>query len=192
TMKTIWIWVSTFCIICWRIITGSSEIYKYHGNIHADLGENTFAPTIGVCAIYFLMQRNQSTNTCFHYNSLNECYFLDPPGGLMRAAENAGYDLYCTPDINIATYLYLGCYKDSGDRDLPHHVGTTDLTPEVCIDTCRNLNQGYLYAGVQSTTQCFCGTSYGKHGTSTGCNRQCPGDSRQICGGTWANNIYAI
>ncbi|CAH1776385.1 unnamed protein product, partial [Owenia fusiformis] len=106
-------------------------------------------------------------------------------------AENAGYDLYCSLGKQIS--LHLGCYKDTTERDLPHFAGSiSTLTPQICIETCRDLNEGYRYAGVQNGGQCFCGTSYGKNGSSSGCNSQCQGDSTQICGGVWANDIYVI
>ena len=59
--------------------------------------------------------------------------------------------------------LRMGCYKDSGDRDLPNNVWNSDsVTVESCSDHCRT--QGYVYFGVQWYKQCWCGNSFGKHG----------------------------
>ncbi len=42
-----------------------------------------------------------------------------------------------------------------------------------------------------SRSQCFCGNSYGTYGLSTQCNMTCSGNKNEICGGIWANAIYA-
>ena len=44
----------------------------------------------------------------------------------------------------------------------------------------------------QSGDQCFCGNSYGKHGSrpESECNDPCPGDSLEKCGGHWRLSIY--
>ena len=47
--------------------------------------------------------------------------------------------------------------------------------------------QGYLYAGTQYGSECFCGNSYGKHGISSACSHSCDGDPTQNCGGYLAN-----
>ena len=52
--------------------------------------------------------------------------------------------------------------------------------------------QGYSYAGVQSSSYCFCGNSYGKYGSSAACSKQCAGDANQICGGHWSNTIMRL
>src|SRR5262249_6136593 len=52
--------------------------------------------------------------------------------------------------------------------------------------------KGFAYAGVQYSSECWCGNSYGRYGTSTNCNMTCSGDSTQICGGPWANDVYAV
>ena len=38
---------------------------------------------------------------------------------------------------------------------------------------------------------CFCGNLFGSQGKSTNCNSPCPGDLTEICGGSWANSIFA-
>ena len=52
------------------------------------------------------------------------------------------------------------------------------------------LFQGYLYAGVQFGSQCFCGNEYDKYGEASNCNMECRGDKKQLCGGVWANQVY--
>ncbi len=44
---------------------------------------------------------------------------------------------------------YIGCYKDSSTRDLPHFLINNNnlLTIEMCISICQSNN--YSYAGLQ-------------------------------------------
>ena len=94
-------------------------------------------------------------------------------------------------------YEYLGCFRDQGDpyglrgRDLAAFgFGSDRMTPSLCIRQCAR--RGYRYAGVQYSSQCFCGNSYGKYGRASNCNMHCNGDKSKICGGTWANSVYDV
>ena len=48
-----------------------------------------------------------------------------------------------------------------------------------------------MYAGVQDTV-CYCGDSYGEYGPlhESSCDKLCPGDVTQNCGGEMANSVY--
>lgn len=40
---------------------------------------------------------------------------------------------------------------------------------------------------------CFCGNNvHRKHGKGENCNKQCPGNGGQLCGGVQSNNIYRV
>ncbi len=92
---------------------------------------------------------------------------------------------------------YLGCFKDKGapeglsGRDLNGYMFESDhsMTPSLCISVCRK--RGFMFAGLQYSKQCFCGNSYGRYGRSNNCNMRCSGDKQKICGGSWANSVYA-
>ncbi len=92
---------------------------------------------------------------------------------------------------------YLGCYRDGGDpdgltgRDLDGYmfVSKHGMTPRLCISICRK--RGFAYAGLQYSTQCFCGNRYGKYGRAANCNMRCSGDKSKVCGGEWANSVYS-
>ena len=108
---------------------------------------------------------------------------------------------------------YVGCFKDSYDRDLPHQVhhytGAT-LSPRRCLLSCNLL--GYRYAGLQQR-ECWCGSEKGKHGAVEAgqCNAHCEVVRQGLlsglltsaeqkaemarlqpstCGGGFANSIY--
>ena len=94
-------------------------------------------------------------------------------------------------DCKIITYLdpsYVGCYNDKNDRDLDGDIQNGYFTPSTCMARCRALR--FKYAGVQATDWCLCGDSYGKYGEAYNCNLDCKADSKQTCGGHWANNVY--
>jgi hypothetical protein len=85
----------------------------------------------------------------------------------------------------------LGCFRDTGERDLPSAFLTSDrMTVGTCITNCAQ--QGFAYAGVQYGSQCFCGNSYGRYGPAENCDMRCAGNAGEFCGGFWANNIYSI
>ena len=92
---------------------------------------------------------------------------------------------------------YIGCYKDSGDpfgtenRDLNGFMlSKSDMTVKKCINLCKS--KGFKYAGLEYSSYCFCGNSYGKYGKTNNCNMKCSGNAKEICGGFWANSIYSV
>ena len=86
---------------------------------------------------------------------------------------------------------YLGCFKDTGTRDLSGYTtNTPGMTTQMCVNLCRE--KGFAYAATQFSQQCFCGNSYGKYGQATNCNMKCAGNNGETCGGSWANSVYSI
>jgi len=86
-----------------------------------------------------------------------------------------------------------GCYRDcASGRDLPHSFSIPANRPEGSIQYCRELcgTNGFAYAGVQFTSHCFCGNSYGSQGTANNCDMACNDGTEDICGGSCANNVY--
>lgn len=87
---------------------------------------------------------------------------------------------------------YLGCFKDTGRRDLDGATSyTTKLTIQMCIAECKN--KGFRFAGMQVGLYCFCGNRFGRYGkvNHRWCNSSCRGNHRQKCGGSWKNSIYS-
>jgi protein xylosyltransferase len=99
----------------------------------------------------------------------------------------------CPGDGKI-TGKALGCFKDENNyRLLSGYFGVNKKTnsPDYCIQLC--LQSGFEYAGVQYSTECFCGNeeppaTYKLPDSS--CNMKCPGDSHATCGGYYTINIY--
>ena len=53
---------------------------------------------------------------------------------------------------------------------------------------------GFAYFGAQFSRQCYCGTSYDKHGAAdeSDCDMVCLGNANQTCGARWRNSVYKI
>ena len=88
------------------------------------------------------------------------------------------------------TYEYVGCFSDNADgvRDLP--IATAPLTTsdsQTALDNCASQCAGYQYIGLQWTSQCFCGNSYGSQGTA-----ECPDDCGLQDSGTGCGGRNAV
>ena len=84
--------------------------------------------------------------------------------------------------VSGASYTYVGCFADSSDRDLPVNIGSSDANaPGYCSSKCA----GYQYFGLQYSSECWCGDSYGSQGSSSGCTMACAGDDNIACGGRY-------
>jgi len=94
------------------------------------------------------------------------------------------------PRINgtIIPNRFLGCFADNGNRDLPWFVG--NMSRDQCMNTANNQNMPFY--GLQYGGQCFLGNSYGRYGFANNCNTPCWFNGNENCGGTWANQIYAV
>jgi len=109
--------------------------------------------------------------------------------------ENGEFDANGNGNCVSTGALELGCYKDcSPGRDLPVSRPIPSNRPEgsiqYCRELCGSLDGGYAFAGIQFTTQCFCGNSFGSQGTANNCNMACADGTGDICGGSCANNVY--
>jgi hypothetical protein len=90
----------------------------------------------------------------------------------------------------LSVGIPIGCFRDSGDRDLPEYMG--EASNDHCANLCRQ--RGYKYMGRQWHQQCFCGNGYGKYGGSGSC-----GDVGSNCAikwagfyGGWTNCVYQV
>ncbi len=86
---------------------------------------------------------------------------------------------------------YLGCFKDTEDRDFKEFTQWNgNQTLESCTTVCKQ--KGFKYAALQYGIYCYCGNAYGKYGKATNCDVKCGGNSNEICGGSWANSVYDV
>ena len=104
----------------------------------------------------------------------------------MRKKKNT---LFCSDTVSRPP-RFMGCFQDSEGRDLPTEVAVTPLTVGACVTKCGQ--SGFSMAGLQSSTQCFCGMTYSRYGRlrDERCSMRCAGDYNEICGGFLMNSIY--
>ncbi|XP_046995718.1 xylosyltransferase oxt [Schistocerca americana] len=88
----------------------------------------------------------------------------------------------------------LGCYRDEKTfRLLSGYYANfkTTNSPQYCINMC--LQSGFPYAGVQYSTECFCGYEEPPSTSrlpDSSCNMKCPSDAHEACGGYYTINVY--
>ncbi|KAL8920259.1 MAG: hypothetical protein Q9172_004572 [Xanthocarpia lactea] len=89
------------------------------------------------------------------------------------------------------TFAYQGCYSEgTNGRALAGNLTVSDtMTVEKCAAFC----SGYVYMGVEYTSECYCGNTIGAGAvavTDGGCSMTCGGDKSQLCGGPNRLNFY--
>jgi hypothetical protein len=96
---------------------------------------------------------------------------------------------------NVTGWDYVGCAPDSvSSRTLPNSTYMSgDMTVEGCLSYCKS--KGLNYAGLEYSTQCYCGSSLPAAlgptpGVLGNCFSPCAGNSSQYCGGANRLSIY--
>ena len=89
---------------------------------------------------------------------------------------------------------YLGCFKDSFDSRLltgSYRKYKDYNSPTKCLQQCRS--SGYVYAGLQYASECFCGHDLDPKSRKLAeneCDMDCLQNPRSKCGGYLTANIY--
>lgn len=116
------------------------------------------------------------------------------PGNARRPSEeylNANVPKVTRQPTSIGAYL--GCYLDKKKpgRDLKLSVPVPKLTPDACINKCREKKK--RFAAVQNGYLCFCGSRFGRYNRTKeeNCGSPCTGDPKKYCGGHWLNAVYS-
>ncbi|CAF9930825.1 MAG: hypothetical protein HETSPECPRED_007720 [Heterodermia speciosa] len=92
-------------------------------------------------------------------------------------------------------WAYKGCYVDNANGRIlnTQKPDSQTLTIESCVAAC--VASGYKVAGMEYSTQCFCGNSITNGGVlanaETDCNTACAGNNKEQCGGGNRMSIYA-
>jgi hypothetical protein len=87
-------------------------------------------------------------------------------------------------------YELTGCFAEpAGARGLPQLYASTKMTVALCHQTCSLA--GYTYAGLEYSTECWCGNEIAALEPAEGsCTAACAGDATQTCGGNNALQLY--
>ncbi|KAK1834732.1 putative fungistatic metabolite [Podospora conica] len=85
-----------------------------------------------------------------------------------------------------------GCWIDVGRTiGAAGYASATAMTIQSCVSFCET--RGFAYAGVEYSTECFCGNTMASSATQvsdTACSMACSGDPSQPCGGPSRLNIF--
>ncbi|KAG8830917.1 hypothetical protein FRC17_004067 [Serendipita sp. 399] len=96
------------------------------------------------------------------------------------------------PPTTLETYSdwkSKGCYADSVfTRSLTPQFVSDSMTVQKCIDAC--VSAGFTVAGVEYSSECYCGNALPPTQTSENCIMPCAGDSAHVCGGPDRLNVY--
>ncbi|KAF8269902.1 WSC domain-containing protein [Lactarius quietus] len=87
----------------------------------------------------------------------------------------------------------LGCYTDSPSQRTLTAKGLPlpYMTVEYCVSYCNNMS--YIYAGLENSTDCYCGNVLTPGATNTSsslCDVPCGGNSNETCGGCDSLQLY--
>ncbi|KAH8585760.1 hypothetical protein B0O99DRAFT_559095, partial [Bisporella sp. PMI_857] len=98
------------------------------------------------------------------------------------------------PVATSVVWKSLGCYTDDVNSRALEKAGSVrgGMTVAACQAACGKL--GFAFAGVEYSTECWCGSSIGgsqNKATDSGCDMICSG-STEYCGGGNRINIYQL
>ncbi len=90
-------------------------------------------------------------------------------------------------------WKYRGCYADESNSRLLQFApdGPENMTVLTCASICSS--QGYAFAGVEFSFQCWCDNALNPRAVPTdqyNCNYACCADSSVACGGFWFISVY--
>ncbi|KAL7912928.1 COOH terminal WSC domain-containing protein [Trichoderma velutinum] len=93
----------------------------------------------------------------------------------------------------VGGYTYAGCYQDNIGRVL-----TGDILPNLgpmsndkCVANC--VSKGFSIAATEYGGQCYCGNDLVGSAklAENQCTIACEGNSKEVCGGSWAISVYS-
>ncbi|EGR52811.1 COOH terminal WSC domain-containing protein [Trichoderma reesei QM6a] len=93
----------------------------------------------------------------------------------------------------VGGYTYAGCYQDNIGRVLSGDVlpNLGPMTNEKCVANC--VSKGFSLAATEYGGQCYCGNELVGSAklADSQCSVACEGNSKEICGGSWAISVYS-
>ncbi|KAJ8597264.1 copper radical oxidase-like protein [Rhizopogon salebrosus TDB-379] len=116
-----------------------------------------------------------------------------PGGGNNGGGGNPASTVLAVTSGLQGNWTYEGCYVDNvNGRIMGNELDSTSTTVESCIANCAS--QNFTIAGIEYSTQCFCG-DYLMAGATVGlessCNMACGGNATEACGGPNRVSVYS-
>jgi hypothetical protein len=203
---------------------GDNTGYGFHGDFVNGWDVPTLQKAVTTCTDssgviekcpVFEFFSNDVTNGCRVPPSVHEEVFgLLPklPGcnGIQSGPANAVQQTGCGATTTIGTpqwpytdvtkskgFAYIGCGYDLAGQPRTLQgasvTSNTGMTVETCIDFCTS--KGFSIAGLEYSTQCFCGNSFSADrapvpGLVGSCGMPCSGNDEQVCGGSALISLY--
>ncbi|XP_062552577.1 xylosyltransferase oxt [Armigeres subalbatus] len=164
------------------------EVRKEQGRTYLNVNELEFVPPCDI--------RSKETISAVHRAKSQACkkQILDIACEIQKGTfYPRKLPNYC-PNGAFVPNRELGCFQDEKNFRLLSGYYTnfkTNNSPRQCIQLC--LQSGFLYAGVQYSSECFCGDELPKASAKlpdSSCNMKCSGDPKQACGGYFTANVY--
>ncbi|KAJ7173130.1 glyoxal oxidase N-terminus-domain-containing protein [Mycena crocata] len=91
-------------------------------------------------------------------------------------------------------WAYVACTKELASGRLLNGFTFTSnsLTVESCVATCQS--RGFTYAGMQYSSECYCGTGYSSAASvaaESDCSMPCAGKATEKCGAGYRLSVYS-
>ncbi|RDW89749.1 hypothetical protein BP6252_01781 [Coleophoma cylindrospora] len=97
------------------------------------------------------------------------------------------------PSGTYSGMTYAGCYTDQTPQSFKYMAyDNSSNSVEFCTYTCAKL--GYSVAGMEYSSQCFCGnglTAKASKIANQGCYSACAGNSSEVCGGSFRLSVWS-
>lgn len=94
---------------------------------------------------------------------------------------------------SVGGWTLKGCFTDTpSSRTLGNKLTLGRVTVEACVASCATA--GFTFAGVEDSSECWCDHAMSTSATPSSflCKNKCLGNSREICGGSSAMNVYEL
>lgn len=93
----------------------------------------------------------------------------------------------------VGGYTYAGCYQDNIGRVLTGDIlpNLGPMTNDKCVANC--VSKGFSIAATEYGGQCYCGNDLVGSAklAEDQCTIACEGNSKEVCGGSWAISVYS-
>lgn len=168
----------------------------FTGNSYGRYGKSTFCNKTGVYEPSVIWGGSYA-NSVYKTSSIDSICALPCQNGGKQAGVAPECSCNCTGTGFAGSYCekpawtYIGCKLDDSSRALDRRQSGTFI-PKTCYQAA--VASGHAYFGLEYRGECWTGPTLdtARYTASTKCNMPCSLDSTQMCGGSWAIDVYRI